>query len=354
MPIVESRADGDFAMALPPGATAVQKAFAERTDQARRKLWYGRDIPGYRPLLDRLKEIAQQAFDGIGGAAADLGTASSQLDDLTAELTRLEARPGGFVVDLPDGRDIEFQALPGKTPVPEQLDFKGAVEETLTILKVIFPAGAEAGTMLRGPTSARRFEEYRVKLYWIARVGLEGDADPKTATQALGNLRAEILAQEGPRIKNGYMRLLGAWAAGFAILFAVLYLVIRNNPDFSNLFSAFKNLFPLLTGTMIGTWLSFGIRKNILTLRDLSNLEADMVEPAIRLIFTGLIAVTIAFIFSQGMVNVVVGGLNSANLITQGSTAFLIGILLGVSEQALPGAVTQRAAQFVNEVGGRA
>jgi hypothetical protein len=103
---------------------------------------------------------------------------------------------------------------------------------------------------------------------------------------------------------------------------------------------------------MVGTWLSFGIRRNILVLRDLSNLEADMVEPAVRLIFTGLIVVTIAFIFSLGMVNVVVGQLNGAHLLAHGSTALLIGTLLGVSEQALPGALTRRAGQFVTELAG--
>ena len=68
---------------------------------------------------------------------------------------------------------------------------------------------------------------------------------------------------------------------------------------------------------------------------------------------TFTIAITIAFIFVCGMVNVNVGGLNSAHLLAHGSTALLIGMLLGVSEQALPGALTRRASQFVSEVGGK-
>jgi hypothetical protein len=137
------------------------------------------------------------------------------------------------------------------------------------------------------------------------------------------------------------------------LITAVAYLVVRNNGGFSVLLSAYRNMLLVWTGTMLGTWLSFGLRRPILAFIDLGALEADMVEPAIRLIFTGLIAITIAFIFTCGMVNVVIGGLNSAALFLHGSTALLIGILLGVSEQALPGALTRRAAQFVSEIGGK-
>ena len=90
-----------------------------------------------------------------------------------------------------------------------------------------------------------------------------------------------------------------------------------------------------------------------MTFRDLSALESDMVEPAIRLIFTALLAGSIAFIFIVEMVRVNIGGLDTAALLTLGSRALLIGILLGVSEQALPGALTRRASQFVTEFTGR-
>jgi hypothetical protein len=128
---------------------------------------------------------------------------------------------------------------------------------------------------------------------------------------------------------------------------------LRNNPQLSQLLYEFRNLFVLWTGTMIGTWLSFGLRRPKVSFKDLGAIEDDMVEPAIRLVFTGLIALTIAFIFICKMVNVNVGGLSSADLFAHGSSALLIGMLLGVSEQALPGALTRRASQFVSEIGGK-
>jgi hypothetical protein len=41
-------------------------------------------------------------------------------------------------------------------------------------------------------------------------------------------------------------------------------------------------------------------------------------------------------------------------VLDSGKSALLIGMLLGVSELALPGVLTRRASQFVSEVGGRA
>ncbi len=132
-----------------------------------------------------------------------------------------------------------------------------------------------------------------------------------------------------------------------------IYLIMRNNPEVSKLIYAFRNFFILWTGTMIGTWLSFGIRRAKITFKDLGAMEDDMVEPAIRLIFTGLIAVTIGVVFICGMVTVSVGSLSSQQLLDQGRSALLIGMLLGVSELALPSALTRHASQFVSEIAGK-
>ncbi len=60
---------------------------------------------------------------------------------------------------------------------------------------------------------------------------------------------------------------------------------------------------------MIGCWMSFGIRNVQLTFADLGRPESDLLQPNIRLVFTGLLAVTLGLIFTVGMVQVEVGGL---------------------------------------------
>ena len=149
------------------------------------------------------------------------------------------------------------------------------------------------------------------------------------------------------------MKNLGISAAAFALPVAIAYLLLRNNHGFSELLYAYRNLFVLWIGTMIGAWLSFGLRRPQISFDDLGAPEVDMVEPTIRLIFTGLIALTLSLVLASKMIIVNIGGLNSADLLSDGSAALLIGALFGVSEQALPGALTRRAFQFVSGVTGK-
>lgn len=360
MPVVSAlNNDGSFGINLPASPSADQIALRARFLAPQPTIIFKRGIPGYETLPARLYAAAQLAFDGVAGNPPDTQSALLELGEITAELKRLDARPGRFVVELPPrtdqehGRDIGFRLVPGTTAVPaDQLSLKADIEDTLTTLEVILPPQQPRG-WFTAPIMLGRFDQYRTKLYSLAQVGLQGDADPQAAQQALTALHTEILRREGPRVKNGYMKVLGAYAAGMGFAAFAVYLILHRNVDFSIQITALRNLLLVWTGTMIGTWLSFGVRRTVLTVSDLSNLEADMVEPSIRLIFTGLIATTICFMFICGLVNVAVGDLKSANLLAHGTTAMLIGMLLGVSEQALPGALTRRASQFVTEVAGR-
>jgi len=365
MPIVQPSSDNMdvFEIVLDAAAKPEQTALKDRFDAVRLPLISKRDQAEYKTLLERLQIAARLGFDGVSGNPPQPDVALVSLGAIKADYERLGNLVGKFQVRLPgedparddsksDQRDIIFEKISGPVPA-DQLRFKAEVEDTLTTLQVIFQEKKIWKIGQSKTPHQRQFEEYRGKLRSLAQVGLAGDADPDAGRQALKTLQSEILRREGPRIKNAYMKVLGIWALAFGVLTAIAYLVVRNNSSFSLLLSSFRNMFLVWTGTMIGTWLSFGLRRPTLAFDDLGALESDMVEPAVRLVFTGLIAITIALIFNSSMVNVSVGGLSSANLFAHGSTALLIGILLGVSEQALPGTLTRRAAQFVSEVGGK-
>jgi hypothetical protein len=369
MAIVQS-VDGDadlfrIELSAQPPPTPPQLALKEKIEPLLQKLGDKRSDPKYRQVLKRLKEIAQSGFDGVGGVPADPIAAIAAVQSLEAEIQKLEqpapaSRLGAFMVSASDDsdgvgpREIVFDVTGNVHPVPaDQTKLKGDVESSLTVLQLIFPDKNWQPKGKKKGVTQRRFEEYRTKLIGAAQVGLQTPADPATGQQSLQALQDEILAREGPRVKNGYMKLLGMWALGFAVAAAVAYLVLRNNPSFSKLLFSYRNLLVVWTGTMIGTWLSFGIRRVTPTFKDLGNLEADLVEPAVRLVFTGLIAVTLSLVFICGMVKVDIGGLQTSHLLELGSRALLIGILMGVSEQALPSTLTRRAAQFVTEVGGK-
>jgi hypothetical protein len=357
MPIVRPGEGGRFEIVLPDNPTEGQRALKLRFDAMREPLTAKLGLPDYPPLLQRLQDAAKLAFDGENGTAPNSTEGLVRLGGVQSDMERLDKRPGRFVVGLPDrndpnrGREIVFQVIGDTIPVPtDQLELAADIADTLTTLEVILPP-APAGQA--GAHFADYFDQYRVKLASLARIGLQGDADPKAARQALTSLQNEILTREGPRVKNGYMKTLGAWAIGFAAIALCAYFAVRWGAPRDWLIYNVRNVALLWIGTMAGVWLSFGIRRAILNLKDLSNLEADKVEPAIRLIFTGLIAVIIALMFISAMVNIDVGGLHSAQILVHGTQALLIGALLGISEQSLPGALTRRAAQFVNDIGGK-
>jgi hypothetical protein len=354
---------GLFQIVLPEQATVAQKALKEKIDELLESLKQRQSEGDYATWVASLETIAKEGFDA---SQADPQAAMEKVYSLEEAVTRPKSdgvqpnRQGAYNIRLPAESDmgigwkeIIFEVTGKLFPIPpDQLKLKADIETTMMTLKVILPVKNE-----QAPPKTRtaiRYADYQIKLLGIAQTGLQTPADPNCARQTLEALHADILLREGPRVKNSHMIRLGVAAAALAAVSAVVYLVLRNNPQASHLLYAYRNLFVLLTGTMIGTWLSFGLRRPKIVFKDLSALEEDMMEPAVRLIFTGLIAITIAFVFATGMVNVTIGGLNTAHLRDNGSSALLIGMLLGVSELALPGVLTRRASQFVSEVGGRA
>jgi hypothetical protein len=369
---------GVFQIMLPEQATAAQKALKEKVDELLESLKQRQSEGDYTKWVANLETIAKEGFDA---SQADPQAAMEKVHALAEAVTRPKsggeavARPksdgvpptreGAYQIKLPDStaqsdkgvgwQEIIFEVTGKLFPVPtDQLKLKADIETTIMTLKAIIQDKNVEATPNPMTPKQQRYREYQIKLLGIAQTGLQTPADSNSARQSLEALQADILLREGPRVKNKYMTHLGAAAAVLAAVSAVMYLVFRNYYQASHLLYAYRNLFVLLTGTMIGTWLSFGLRRPKIVFKDLSALEEDMMEPAVRLIFTGLIAITIAFVFATGMVNVAIGGLNSAHLIDKGSSALLIGMLLGVSELALPGVLTRRASQFVSEVGGKA
>jgi hypothetical protein len=357
-----------FQIVLPEQATVAQKALKEKIDELLESLKQRQSEGDYATWVANLETIAKEGFDA---SQADPQAAMEKVHSLAEAVTRPKSdgvpptRQGAYKIRLPDSaaesdkgigwQEILFEVTNELFPIPpDQLKLKADIETTMMTLKAILYDKNEQARPKTMTANQHRYAAYQIKLLGIAETGLQTPADPNSARQPLEALQADILLREGPRVKNKYMKRLGVAAAALAAVSAVAYLVLRNNPQASDLLYAYRNLFVLLTGTMIGTWLSFGLRRSKIVFKDLSALEEDMMEPAVRLIFTGLIAITIAFVFRTGMINVNIGGLNSAHLLANGSSALLIGMLLGVSELALPGVLTRRASQFVSEVGGRA
>lgn len=228
-------------------------------------------------------------------------------------------------------KDIYFQPTKAGCPADQQ-KLKNEVERTLSAIAIIYPASSEA-----------KFNEAFAKLLSLAQVGLVG-GNSSVAKDALSSLQNEIVDREAGRVKNTYMLKLGLWALGFLVVTSLLYFVIgRFASCFPASIVAYKNFFVLWAGCMIGAWCSFATRKVALSFFDLPRLEEDMVDPPLRLIFSGLLTFILGLVFTTGFANLIVGTFEGAKLLTDGSVALLLGALSGLAEKALPAAVMQRA-----------
>jgi hypothetical protein len=210
---------------------------------------------------------------------------------------------------------------------------KDEIERTLSALRAVYSV------------DKAKFNEAFAKLLALAQVGLPGPTPATSiARSALDSLKAELVDREAGRIKNEYMIKLGRWALTFLTVAVFLYVLLTIWPDrVPDRIYAYRNFLLLWSGCMIGAWCSFASRKVVLSFFDLARIEEDRVDPPLRLIFSGLLTSILGLIFATGFANVVIGTFEGAKFLNDGAVALLIGALSGMAEQALPGAIMQRA-----------
>jgi hypothetical protein len=200
--------------------------------------------------------------------------------------------------------------------------------------------------------SAKRLaDEYFTKLAGVAEIGLQG---PHTNLAKLGldQLRAEFTAQQAGRIKNIYVRSLGAAAVAAAAPLLLLYAFIIQYVRIGWWYDH-KAFLIAAAGAAIGTWLSFSVRRVNLSFSDLGILEEDLLDPSVRIIFVIALTLTACLLFWTGVMNIQIGDLktDATGFMGRGSVAMLVGVLFGISERALATAISGRATAFVRSIG---
>lgn len=195
------------------------------------------------------------------------------------------------------------------------------------------------------------------QIFFIAKTGLEGiNAQPALAAKALTQLKKEIVDKESGRIKNSYLKTLGFLALQFgmpllllgSITILVMCCFVSTQTGCFD-FVKLANFFILWSGSMLGVWLSFAITKTYLAFDELAVLEKDHLEPALRLIFTGILAEIFGLLFLKGVIVIKIASLSSENLSTDYITAFLLGIVLGINEKIIGGVLSKKAVNLIKE-----
>jgi hypothetical protein len=187
-------------------------------------------------------------------------------------------------------------------------------------------------------------------LFKLASTGLENEfAQPVLASKALIQFKKDIVDKESGKKKNQYIKKLGGIASllgsvPLMIGIYVHYLVSHNCISFD--FIEIANFLILWSGTMVGVWLSFAITRKYIAFDDLAIIEKDRLEPALRLIFTGVLSIIIALLFLMNVLHISIGGLSSHNITNDPVTAFLIGTLLGINEKIIGSTLLKKASSI--------
>jgi hypothetical protein len=351
-------------------------------------------------LTSKLREDAQLFVSG--GVSADtaafrapqyFGSYRANFDWLNSELfeVSLEKDAQQFASDLKISVRGDLPS-PHDKPSPGQHALYGALTAARTTIRAIYQplveryarddgdAGATVyAAGIRGwwqrfwewANTTNRWEDYRKmskararldhyvrELASIATLGLR-DGFLDLASLALKGLKDDLVAIEGPRIKNAYVKRLGIWAVFFAIVWIILTLVARAAPTQETIIFVPFTIASL--GAAAGTWLSFSIRRVTLTFEQLSSIEEDMLEPALRLLFVWGLTIVVVLIFFTGAMNVNIGDLKTTVFAKTDAALgpfraeaiyLLVGLFCGIAERGLASAVSQRATDFVSTVGG--
>jgi hypothetical protein len=297
------------------------------------------------------------------------GHYAAQRERLQRKLFTVNAVPGtgsnvGYNVEV-DIRLTDGLPPPNNEPTPEQRELYIEINRAGTVIGTVcrqIRARAHRRIWSQPDEDRRGLQllgEYVDKLVGIGRIGLEG---PQTslAKLALGSLRDEFIAREAAEILNRYVRRLGMWSGGFALLFLLIYVIVRNYTcvdaatPCTSWWNAHKTFLLAAAGASLGTWASFSVRKVNLTFEQLAAPEEQLLDAPFRVVFVVVLTMAACLLFWTGAINVKIGDLNTeANWFSKvGTVAMLIGFFCGLSERALASAIAGRAAAFVSGVAG--
>lgn len=335
------------------------KAQAERNLRSSDRLALVRELRAEADLVAAGQLDADIAIDNAfvrkGMYAESLSRRSSKLFQVYEETDG-----NGIPTDVLISVSSE-SALGVTTPTEDQQKLFVAIEAARTVVSAVAARIEKGDTGLFAPKAmeARQKERadairkrYIRNLGEIARVGLEG-VHPQLAKLALETFKAEFVASEAGRIKNGYVLALGKAAAIATLIALAAHFALVLFLEWSHPLFRYRVFFAAAAGAAVGTWLSFSIRRVSLTFEELAVIEEDLLDPSLRILFVILLTTVLLLLFWTGVMNIELGALKTGDLgkpqtpLPMGAIAFLIGAFCGMAERALATAMSGRAAAFV-------
>lgn len=266
--------------------------------------------------------------------AKDNDIAAEKTENLNVQTEQDSAPKGCFLVheNKDDPFDISCDFKPdcvGHVPEDQQKLY-AEVEAACTILRNL------------ADTEDSVKKKYFKKLLSLSQVGLVL-GETSTASVSLEYLKHEVLIGEGARIKNLYMKKLGKVASLFSAILFLLFLIDK----FLLNTQAMSCISLIGIGTFSGAFISFGARKFDIRFEELSIPEKDMMNPVIRLLYTFIATLIFSLLLFSGVVELKIGSLETASLLTSPVIQLTIGAVCGLIESRIGVNVYNRATSII-------
>jgi hypothetical protein len=366
MPFELTKSDGKLALASLDGST-----LAPDVDKINK---VSERIEQEKTDVDRVESDLSKIVEQVKTDALSPGDGLKQVLEIEQNLeTKLQkAKGGAFTIYAIDEAGKWHEYLDRSVKIfdlgihindlavsEEKADFKVEIDRTITVINQVLKPAEDgwASVLDTKPVldlNPDKRSNYFRGLKGICHIGLEHE-DPsqlKLAKKSLDSFREEFVANEAGAVKNRYLWRLG-WRCLVISVAASLAYVYARSTHAPTIVQHFRNFFLLVAGAGVGTWLSFSLRRVIVSFLDLAALEEDRLDPFMRVLFITALTSIVGLLIWTGAVSLGIGQFTTTEFGKNGATALLIGLLLGVAERTMATAVQKRATEFGAGIGGK-
>jgi hypothetical protein len=377
---IEDSVDGLFTISPMPDATIGDeaKALAGAIEGALEFL--RRNVSEIKE--ERIKRLRQIAFEALASQDPDLGAAWTKLEQ--ERFLHASVRPVGefdIEVNLPkqvDEKSVAFplrfqnvERLARQLHTPRSNGAGGMLGTTLNLPRMLLeklapPAQPKPRLAPPLPDPESSYKECRAELVRAARFAFP---DPRSVRMADFDIAGKLLdvvlqnavEDRGPTARREYLRSLATgflvvWLLGMAAL--TVGWVSWNIAEACCDMKAPPCIRLIILGValaflFLGAWLSTAQRLNNAQEAVIRSVFAEPFQPLLRGAVLFCAGLLVLFLLHLDVAGANLGGntLATKQILTSVPTAMVIGALLGFSERLLPGLLTTRSQQLVQQLG---
>ncbi len=202
-------------------------------------------------------------------------------------------------------------------------------------------------------TDEKTYKEFVARILQAGEAGcVAANVQTKLASDALDQIRADIIRRVGRRIVFKYLLGLAEWAfVGIAVAVVAIFLTGRAAPGPPLHLNAVAGYGWVFIGAMVGAWLSVAMTWRNVSFDDLQDFVRLRREPVIRMLFAVVLALVFALFLRLQFITLKIGTADLGAFAGSASLALAVGIIAGIGQKALSVQIIDRVTKVLSPAG---